>query len=559
MYKKIMILLVMLALLMGTTVFAEGEDWLTDESTEAIFEDVNEGDWFYEPVMTMNRYGIISGYPDGTFKPDESVLREQFAVMMVLALKLDIKEPSSSFADVADGYWASSWIETAKSYLTGWIRNGEYIFKPKENAVREDMAVALVRALDKPVDESMLSALDEFEDADEISDNLRTYMASAVYHNLMSGYEIEGKKYLKPMSTLSRAEAAALLMAVIQEEKIVFDEEKVVLNEGDFALTAEMIDGGVVLNWAYNTPDEVSGYKVVASKADTTPMYPENGYAVYTQSSTHTIYNYDSYNSGDLSQYEPGETYYMSITALVGDEKFSSNVLEITMPGAVQVDGKEPVLEATSTENGFQLKWSEIDRTGLQGYKIVASKEDSTPMYPDNGYAKWITELNNRSNVIKVGTYYSGGDLDGMFKAGETYYVAITAIYDSGKFSSNVLELTMPGELETPVTIEQKTPVVNAVAKDGYIEVTWSEISTSQLNGYKIVASLTDETPAYPENGYAYWITDLNVHKKELYNGINYNGGDFSNFESGKTYYISVTAVYSDMKVSGNTLRVTMP
>lgn len=557
MLKRVLSMLLILVLMASTFVYAEGDE--ATDNQEKIFSDVTEDDWFYNAVMIMSEYGIIAGYPDGTFRPNDPVLREQFAVMMVKALKLDVKEAGNTFIDVAEGYWANKYIETAMPYLTGWSRNGDVVFKPQDHAVREDMAVALVKALNKPLDDTMLSVLDDFEDADEVSTNLRNHMASAVYHKLMSGSEAGGLKYLKPMDTLTRAQAAALLMSVIQEEKITFDEEKIVLSEGDFTVTSAVIDGGVKLAWNYNTSETVSGYKVVASQTDDTPVYPENGYAQYVQNQYAKVYNYDSYNSGDFSKFEPGESYYVAITALIGDDKVVSNTIEITMPEAVNQEGKEATLTADPIDGGFELNWSEINMEGLQGYKVVASKSDSTPMYPDDGYAKWITDLSNRSAHIKVGTYYSNGDLQGSFKSGETYYVAITAVYNSGKVSSNVLELTMPGEKEEPATTAEKTPVVNVVVVDGHLEVTWSNISTDGLQGYKVVASKSDDTPVYPENGYVYWVTNLSTHKKDIYPFTQYNGGDFERFMSGETYHVSVTAVYNDEKIPGNTVTVVMP
>jgi hypothetical protein len=266
MFKKSMVLILMFAMLFSFSVFAEDETWLETQETEDVFEDVNKDDWFYEAVMTMHHYGIISGYPDDTFKPGNPVLREQFASMMVIALQLEPVESKSSFVDVADGYWASKAIETAKSYLTGFVKNGEYRFKPQDDAVREDMAVALVRALDKPVNEEQLKVLEAYEDADDISENLKMYMASAIANNLMSGTEIDGKKYIKPMDTLTRSEAAALLLKVVKEEKIVFDtEEKVVLDNSDLVLKTDIVEGGVKLVWEYKGDKDATGFKVVAS------------------------------------------------------------------------------------------------------------------------------------------------------------------------------------------------------------------------------------------------------------------------------------------------------
>lgn len=578
MFRKILILALVFLLAISSLSFAEGvtgeteetidttvtdevdKSWLETEETEAIFTDVNQGEWYYEAVMTMNRYGIIEGYGDYTFKPMDAVLRDEFAVMMVKALKLETVEAESSFADVADGYWASEAIETAKPYLTGFRKNGELIFKPKEDAVREDMAVALVRALDKPVDDSVLPALNKFEDANEISDNLKNYVASAVYNNLMSGEIVEQLYYVKPMDTLTRAEAAALLLSVVKEEKIVFDdEEKVVLDDNELNLNITELEGGLSLAWTYDTDQEVSGYKVVASKTDETPIFSEDGYAKYVQGNEAVIYNNDAYNDGDFTNFLPGEEYFFSITALVGEEEITSNVIKKAMPKAISIEGKVPEVTVSQAGDGILVEWSDIDTTGLTGYKVVASKYDTSPVYPDNGYAKWITVLDTKSFYIEPGTSYNGGDFGGYFKAGETYHISITAVYNSGKIAGNTVTYIMPGEPSEEVT-SNRTPVVDVQVLEGRILVEWSEISKVGLEGYKIVASKSNPNPVYSDDGYVYWIQDLTVLSKEIYPNTTYNGGDLGGkFLSGEDYYVSVTAVYSDAKIPGNAVLVNMP
>ena len=68
------------------------------------------------------------------------------------------------------------------------------------------------------------------------------------------------------------------------------------------------------------------------------------------------------------------------------------------------------------------------------------------------------------------------------------------------------------------------------------------------LNGYKVVASKSDSTPSYPENGYLYYITD----RKELCrdrNSTAYNTG-FASISSTEKYYFAITAVYKDRNVT---------
>ena len=450
MFKKLISFALVLVLLLSNVVSFACETtsentWLGTNATEAVFTDVNEGDWYYEAVMTMNRYGIISGYGDGTFKPLDPVSREEFALMMVVALKLELKDTTSSFADVSSNDWASPYIETAKNYITGYKINDKYYYKPTQDAEREDMAVALIRALGKSTGGDSLEALNDYADKDKVSGNLYEYVASAIYNNLMIGYEENGIKLFKPTATLKRAEAASLLLSVVKEEKIVFDvEEKVVMGDSDFSLELTYIEGGVILNWNYETDKAVSGYKVVASKSNENPIYPADGYAKYIQSNSTTIYIGDSYNNGDFLKFEPGEEYYFSITALAGDEKISSNVIRTMMPIAISTEGRVPVVRVSQLEDSILVQWNEISTQGLRGYKIVASKSNPNPVYSEDGYAFWITELSVLSKEIYAGTNYNGGDLGGKFIAGENYYISVTAVYSDAKIPGNAILITMP-------------------------------------------------------------------------------------------------------------------
>ena len=533
----------------------------TGEDDKPSFVDVTQEDWFYEPVMKMADYGIINGYGDGTFRPNEPVLREEFAKMMVLALNLEVKSVSSTFIDVADGYWASPWIETAKPYLTGYIRNGEYLFKPKENAAREDMAVALVKALNFEVNEDMLSVLDDYEDQNNISNNLRQHMASAVFHEVMIGYIEEEAKYLKPKSNLSRAEAAKLILSLINEdEKVVLEDEKIIFEEGLFSLKAVLGESGYKLTWDYNGELPAKAYKVVASKSNINPAYPEDGYTDYVDTSYYDLIIGNTYVNGDFEKFESGETYYVAITAITEGDSVTSDVLKLTMPKVVDTTLIKPNFEAFETEEGILLKWDKIDHLSLNGYKIVASTSKVSPTYPNDGYLTWITDVNQTEYLIKPGTLYNGGDLGGSFRSGQKYYLNITAIYDKGNKSGDGVLAQMSGTDNPADLSTDKSPQVSGKVLDNKIYISWSTINETGLQGYKIVASKSNPNPIYHQDGYAKWITDLSVKDIYLSPYTSYNGGDIGGkLLPNEKYYFSVTAVYNDGKVPGNAVLLTMP
>lgn len=104
------------------------------------------------------------------------------------------------------------------------------------------------------------------------------------------------------------------------------------------------------------------------------------------------------------------------------------------------------------------------------------------------------------------------------------------------------------------------TPKVYASVVNGRIKVSWDKIDSSKFSGYKVVASLSNATPSYPNDGYAAFITDDSTTSFYIDGNTSYNGGDIGGkFVSGKKYYISVTALYGDVKVPGNTVAITLP
>lgn len=315
--------------------------------------DIGPDDWAYNAVKEMVDKKIISGYPDCTFRPDSLMSRAEFATIMVLALGLPAKNPETpSFRDIDRNRWEYRYVEAAKYYLTGFkTPRGDY-FKPAAPAVREDMAVALVKALGYGDEEISETILDSFADRADISPKLTKYVASAVYHKIMLGYPLENSEYkvFKPQNPLTREEAASLFYKVINQEKITYDEK----NPGPVITpapelppevvpyTAPEVTGAVygnkiVLRWDPISDKGLQGYKVVISKNNPKPKYPDDGYLYWITDKTRAyavIDNCEPYKNGDFGEYlTPGEQYYFSITAVYSDKKVPGNVITIEFPG----------------------------------------------------------------------------------------------------------------------------------------------------------------------------------------------------------------------------------
>ncbi len=91
------------------------EGWALTTPSTPDFSDVPASYWAYAYIETANAHGAISGYPGGTFHPNQPVTRAQMARMVVRAAGYDTATPGTpTFADVPASYWAYGYIEAAK-------------------------------------------------------------------------------------------------------------------------------------------------------------------------------------------------------------------------------------------------------------------------------------------------------------------------------------------------------------------------------------------------------------------------------------------------------------
>lgn len=187
---------------------------------EITFTDVPTSHWAYEAITGMAGKGIILGFPDGTFKPEKEVSRAEFAAIMVRALNLDTGNlpRTPTFTDVPKDNWAFKYVESAKNYLTGYeMVDKTYMYMGEEDAVREDIAVALVRA--KEWQNDTITIQDTvFKDSASISEDLKKYVLIAKQKGLVDGYP-DGT--FRPHATLTRAEAAKLIWQIVNKGKKV--------------------------------------------------------------------------------------------------------------------------------------------------------------------------------------------------------------------------------------------------------------------------------------------------------------------------------------------------
>ena len=147
----------------AVTIFAR---LISNEKGEAMngkssFKDISSKEWYANAIGYLEKYDIIKGYSDNTFKPDEAVTRAEFVTMAVRYYDLfnDVKIGGLTvkYTDVAPSYWAYDNIAYAKNI--GWLNGyADGTFKGDNNITRAEVVTVVNRATGRNADEKYINA-----------------------------------------------------------------------------------------------------------------------------------------------------------------------------------------------------------------------------------------------------------------------------------------------------------------------------------------------------------------------------------------------------------------
>ena len=170
------------------------------------FKDV-ENHWVQKDIRDMASRLIISGVGDELFEPERSITRAEFAAVMVRALGLGPEEYKNNYADVKAGEWYSKYISTASSH--GLIRGyDDGTFKPEEKITRQEAMAILTRAMDvtrlgEELEEEARDILAAFSDEAGVSGWAEDSVAKCVKTGIVTGRN-DGR--IAPLDNITRAE-----------------------------------------------------------------------------------------------------------------------------------------------------------------------------------------------------------------------------------------------------------------------------------------------------------------------------------------------------------------
>ncbi|HEY9060902.1 MAG TPA: S-layer homology domain-containing protein [Pseudobacteroides sp.] len=172
--------------------------------------------WAKDYIVKLISKGFVSGYQDGTIRPDKDITRAEITKLIAKMLYLEPSNTSTKrFAD------SSKFQDWAKGYINAISEDGiimgykDNTFRPNNKLTRMEMVVIILRALGyKDLKQMSL----DFKDKKAIPDWASGYVAKAVELSIVNGYQ-DGS--FKPNKNITRAEAFTIIIKGLELKKVI--------------------------------------------------------------------------------------------------------------------------------------------------------------------------------------------------------------------------------------------------------------------------------------------------------------------------------------------------
>ncbi len=169
------------------------------QATAPSFADTPKGAWYLDAVSDMAAKGLLKGYDDGTFRPQNTISRGEF--ITIISRILGIEAPA------ANSYWASGNIEAVRDKANCWIIWN--LPDSKGDITREEAASILMLSLFPGADQGDWNAVtSSIKDFNSINSNYQYLVEQAYANDILTGYD-DG--LFMPKGNLTRAEACAII------------------------------------------------------------------------------------------------------------------------------------------------------------------------------------------------------------------------------------------------------------------------------------------------------------------------------------------------------------
>ncbi|MEA4816167.1 MAG: Ig-like domain-containing protein [Lachnospiraceae bacterium] len=186
------------------------------------FEDVSSH-WAKDAINDMGSRMIVSGIDDKNYKPNREITRAEFAAIIVRALGLSAEPGESSFSDVGDSDWFCKYINTAAKYgiISGYDDGN---FKPYNKLTREQAMAIISRAmditgLDTALKEDEIAVLfSGYADSEAILNYAKDGVGACLKAGIISG---RGDGKIAPKENITRAEIAVIIKNLLKKSGLI--------------------------------------------------------------------------------------------------------------------------------------------------------------------------------------------------------------------------------------------------------------------------------------------------------------------------------------------------
>lgn len=185
------------------------------------------GNWAERFIQGLFDQAIVSGFGDGTFKPNDTMTRAEYAALLVKAFNPAPEREAPKFTDVPANFWAKEVIE--KAYRGGFLSGfDDNTFRPNDKVQRVQVLVSLVNGLGLSAGDS--SVLSFYDDRTTIPDYAKDEVATATKKKIVVNHP--QLKKLNPTKQAARAEVAAMVYQAL------VDANRVSAINSDYIVTA---------------------------------------------------------------------------------------------------------------------------------------------------------------------------------------------------------------------------------------------------------------------------------------------------------------------------------
>ncbi|MBD2678741.1 MULTISPECIES: S-layer homology domain-containing protein [Nostoc] len=313
---------------------------------QTTFSDVSSNYWAAPFIQQLSQRGVIAGFPDGSFRPEEAVTRAQFAAMVNKAFQKAQQRSPINFTDVPSNYWAAGAIEQAYTigFLSGYPGNR---FEPNQAIPRQQVLVSLANGLEYSASGNTESTLQYFNDASNIASYARSPIAAATEKQIVVNYP--NVKFLNPTATATRAQVAAFIyQALVSSNQASAINSPYIVALGNTTPTpvSVTIPQGTAIPVKYDKAE-----KILVTKDETAPLTLTVSQSVVTQEGSVVI----PAGSQVIGQLKPA----------TGGSQFVAEKLVLTTGQEYQLNASSEVITKTQTVKKGTSAGSIIQNTVL--------------------------------------------------------------------------------------------------------------------------------------------------------------------------------------------------